>query len=144
MCKCFLLSNLIFITIVLGKPIPPPKNKTKQKRQDAKFEAQPWLTNAEFDNGSLRVKCVCVRHESSVCDWHTWACSQRLRGPRFLPHKRKSPGPQLNSRDFMYGNGENLTPFYLLERVYSVNAVTRVCFVFERKWHTVVSFHSLP
>lgn len=29
-----LLSNLIFITIVLGKPTPPPKTKTKQNKND--------------------------------------------------------------------------------------------------------------
>lgn len=33
--------------------------------------------------------------------------------------------------------------YFLLECVYSVNAVTLACFVFERKRHPVVSFHPL-
>lgn len=140
-----LLSNEIFITIVLGKHIPLQK-RNKKPRQVAKFEAQPWLTKAEFDNGSRRVKRVLCK-VWIFCLWLTqMSVFSETQRSTFSSTQGKEPWPstQLNSCDFMYGNDENLTRFYLLEHVYSVNAVTRVCFVFKRKWHPFVTFHSLP
>lgn len=79
-----------------------------------------------------------------VIGWE-WGHPQRHRGPHFLPHKGKSPS--WHSTQLLWFHvckrWDFWLDYFLLECGFSINAVTLVCFVFERKWHPVVNFHPL-